>query len=388
MKILFWTCGALILLCYCVYPVLLFVVYCLAQLKRDLNYLTQRTNRRAPILAAKDMPAVTVVVAAYNEVERLPAKIANIEEIDYPKDKLKFIFVSDGSTDGTTELLSSLSHPNVCVLVNQARTGKPTALNKGIAHANTELLVLSDASTLFAPDTIQKLVRHFENPTIGVVCGSLQFQHIASTGGNEAVFWGFEGMLRLMESRLGATLTASGALYAIRKSCYPRLTAHAVVDDLLVPMHARRLGYGVAYDPEAIAYEIPASTIEGEYVRRIRIAAGSFRVLAELIRVPMPPFTWFAFLCHKVLRWTVPFLLLGLLISNLFILNAGVYRVFLTVQLMFYGWAALGYIVRRHAARLRFLLLGYFVVSMNIAFIVGFFRFIRSSQRVTWERVN
>ena len=387
-KLMFWVCASLVVVCYCLYPLALFLVYSCVQLKRDLQYLHSRRDRRLPDLADRDLPAVTVVIAAYNEMEHLPGRISNIDEIDYPADKLKFVFVSDGSTDGTSELLSSIGRQNVETIVKPVREGKPAALNDAVLRAQTEVLVLSDASTLFAPDGIRKLVRHFEDTRVGVVCGSLEFRSVKTTGGNEGVYWSVESMMRLMESRVGATLTASGAFYAIRKSCYPGLSVQAVLDDLLIPMHARSLGYAVAYDPEAIAFEFPASTIEGEYVRRIRIAAGSFRALAQLIRVPMPPLTLFAFVCHKVLRWIAPFLLLGLLLSNTFVLRTPFYRAALLAQLTFYVWAALGYVFRRHAARLRFLLLGYFVVAMNLAFLVGFLRFIRSNQRITWERAN
>ena len=386
--LIFWICFSCILVCYVGYPVFLFVAYSFTQLRRDWQYLNRRRNRRQLQIPDNELPAITVVIAAYNEAERLPAKLANIDEIDYPSDKLRFIFVSDGSTDGTSELLASVRRPNVEVIVKEIRGGKPSAVNDGVARARTDILVLSDASTLFTRDCVRKLVRHFSNSEIGVVCGSLEFLAIETTGGNEGVYWGFESMLRLMEARLGATLTASGAFYAIRRSCYPGLSPQAVLDDILVPMHARSLGFGVAYDPEAIAIEFPASTIEGEYVRRIRIAAGSFRALGKLIRIPMPGFTRIAFLCHKVLRWIVPFLLVGTLLSNIFLAGTPFYGACLAAQMLFYFWAALGFLLRRHASQVRYLLLGYFVVAMNFAFLVGFFRFLRGEQRITWERVN
>lgn len=388
MKVAFWLCASLVLACYLLYPAVLFLAYCFAQIRRDLQYLHDRENRRAPVLSDEDLPDVTIVVAAYNEMERLPDKIANIEEIDYPADKLHFVFVSDGSSDGTAEFLGRITRPNFQAILNPERRGKAVALNHGVASAQTEVLVLSDASTLFTPQGIRRLVRHFGDEKVGVVCGSLEFRSIATTGGNEGVYWSAESMMRLMESRLGATLTASGAFYAIRKQCVPQLSSDTVLDDLMVPMHARSVGYKVAYDPEAVAIEFPASTIEGEYVRRVRIATGSFRALGTLLRTPMPGFTRIAFIGHKLLRWTVPFFLFGILVSNAFLLDSPLYRGFFAAQLLFYLWAAVGYSLRERASRLRFLLLGYFVVAMNFAFIVGLFRFMRSSQRITWERVN
>lgn len=388
MKVVFWLCVSLVLACYFLYPVVLFLAYCFAQVKRDLQYLHKRDNRRVPVLSDQELPEVTVVVAAYNEMERLPDKISSLDEIDYPANKLRFVFVSDGSSDGTAEFLGRITRPNFEAILKPARGGKAAALNDGLARAHTEILILSDASTLFTREGIRRLVRHFNDAKLGVVCGSLEFRSIATTGGNEGVYWSAESMMRLMESRLGATLTASGAFYAIRKACFPQLSADTVLDDLMIPMHARSMGYKVAYDPEAIAIEFPASTIEGEYVRRIRIATGSFRALGTLLKTPMPGFTRIAFIGHKLLRWAVPFLLLGILLSNAFLIGSPLYRGFFAAQLLFYLWAAVGYFLRKHAARLRFLLLGYFVVAMNFAFLVGFLRFMRRSPRITWERVS
>ena len=184
-----------------------------------------------------------------------------------------------------------------------------------MAGARHEIIVFSDAATLFALDAVKKLVRHFADPHVGVVCGALQFRGSAESRQTEGVYWGYESMIRLMESRLGVTLSGSGAIYALRRQCFVPLAADTLVEDLVVPMNARALGFRVLYDPEARATDFAASTVAGEFTRRVRIATGSFQVLGQLLRAPLDART-IRLLSHKVLRWIIPFLLIGILVSS------------------------------------------------------------------------
>ena len=218
------------------------------------------------------------------------------------------------------------------------RGGKSSALNQAVPRARQDILVFSDAATLFAPDAVGKLVRHFADPRVGVVCGALQFQASAESRQTEGLYWRYESLLRLMESRIGVTLTASGAIYALRRACFVPLSADTLVEDLVVPMTARRLGFRVLYDPEARGTDFAASTVAGEFSRRVRIATGSFRALGGLLRSPLDPVTAFAFVSHKLLRWTLPFLLIGMLVTSAALLEAPLYRALFVLQVLFYGW--------------------------------------------------
>ncbi len=387
MQYIFWVCAGTIVFTYAVYPLVLLATYLVVQTGRELKYLFARRDRRLRDFAAGEEPALTIIIPAYNEEARLGAKIANLSRLDYPKSKLHVIFVSDGSTDGTNSILQELKDPEIEIIFLPTRTGKPSALNEAVSRARTEILVFSDAATLFATDALRKLVRHFADPRVGVVCGALQFEGTPQSVATEGIYWKFESMLRLMEGRLGATLTASGACYAARRQCVPQLAAEALIDDLIVPMHARRERYRVVYDPEATACELAAATIDGEFIRRVRIGAGSFRALHELSLIRLPFLTLLAFLCHKVLRWIVPFLLVGLLISSAVLWSALPYSALLALQLVFYLWAAVGFLLRGRKP-LRYMLMGYFLLAMNVAFLIGFVRFLRGRQTVTWERVH
>jgi cellulose synthase/poly-beta-1,6-N-acetylglucosamine synthase-like glycosyltransferase len=384
----FWTCLLLILYTYLLYPVVLFLAYAASQVRRDWRYLMHGRDRRHSHLPPQALPAVSVVIPAFNEERRLPAKIDNLQALDYPEEKLEVIFVSDGSTDRTNEILSSVGDPRVRLVVLPVRQGKPTALNHAVSEARHDVLVFCDAATLFAPDAIKHLVRHLSDPRVGVVCGAVRLQGTSEFEQTEGVYWQYESMLRLMEARLEATVTASGALYAIRRACYRPLPADVLIDDFMVPMTARKLGYRVRFDPEAVATEFAADSVQDEFTRRVRLAVGSFRALREFVRVPLPPFTFLALFSHKVLRWILPFLMIGLFISNVWLWRSPFYQGALVVQLMFYLWAAVGFVFRHRLQRVRFGLIAYFLFTMNLAFLVGFARFLGGRDKATWQRVS
>jgi len=384
---IFWFCFALICYTYFIYPIVLFLCYSLAQSYRDILYTMNRRERRISQRSLlNDTPGVTFVIAAYNEESSLPSKIANLRQTDYPTDKLQIVFVSDGSTDRTNDLLRSFSDLSVESILLSQRSGKPSALNYGAAKAKHDILVFSDASTLFAPDAVSNLVRHFSDPKIGAVCGSVQLMGSEESEQTEGTYWRFERVLRLMESRLGATVNASGAIYALRRTCFLPLHAGDLIDDFLIPMNARKLGYKVIEDPEAVATEFSADTVKSEFTRRARLAVGSFRALRTMELSSLRGFTGFAFLSHKLLRWLLPFLLVGMLASNMFLLGTPLYRASFIAQIAFYLWGSLGLIFHEQMKKVRFALLAYFLLTVHLAFLVGFWRCFFGEHKTTWER--
>jgi len=318
----------------------------------------------------------------------LPGKIANLQALDFPPSLLQVIFVSDGSTDRTNTILQSAQAGNFeCILLDK-RKGKANALNQAVERARNPVLVFCDASTLFQPDAIEKLIRHFSNPNVGAVCGAVRYQAGSDAQQTEGAYWKFESALRMMEARLGAILNASGAIYALRRECYSQVSQNAILEDFVIPMRARRLGFSVLYDPEAIAVEFPASTVAGEFTRRVRLAVGSFRAWCELVRVPWRGFTPFALLSHKFLRWLVPFFAVGLLVSNVLLSPTPFYRAALAAQILFYFWAGLGFFFYRYMRRVRYGLIAYFFFAMHLAFLVGFVRCVSGSDKAVWQKVS
>lgn len=387
-KIIFWVSLGLILYPYFLYPLLLFLAYSVTQAWRDLRYLGSPRNRRTETPAASGLPGITIIVPAYNEERVLPAKIENLRTLDYPRERLQVIFVSDGSTDRTNEILKNAADANFhCILLNE-RKGKANALNQAVERAVNKILVFCDASTLFEADAAKKLVRHFADSAVGAVCGAVRYQANADAQQTEGAYWRYESAVRMMEARMGAILNASGAIYALRRECFAPVPQSTILEDFVIPMRARRLGFSVLYDPEAVAIEFPASTVSGEFTRRVRLAVGSFRAIKDLLRVPLRGFTPFALISHKLLRWLVPFFAITFLASNVALAHSPFYRVLLALQLLFYFWAGLGFFFYQKMRRVRFGLVPYFLFAMHLAFIVGFFRCVIGSDRAVWQKVS
>jgi cellulose synthase/poly-beta-1,6-N-acetylglucosamine synthase-like glycosyltransferase len=382
----FWVSVAVVSYAYFGYPIVLLLCYVWAQLRRDLRFLAGRRERRVRGLLDCECPAVSFVIAAYNEEAVLPAKLRNLAALDYPRQKLEVLFVSDASDDGTNQILAASAE--VRLIVQTVRSGKPAALNVGVNAASNEILVLSDAATLLAPDALRQLVRHFADPKVGAVCGALRFEANTESRQTEGVYWKYESMLRLMEARLGATLTASGALYAMRRMAFKPFSPGTLIEDLIAPMNVRDAGLSVVYDPEAIATDVAADSVSGEFRRRVRIARGSFRALGQICRLRLPSFTMFAFVSHKVLRWLVGHFGLLILLSNLFLLEYRVYAILFAAHSALLGWAAIGYLGRDRLRHVRFALLGYFLFAMNLAFLIGFAGSLGASKEGTWQRAN
>ncbi len=383
----FWVCFFLVAHTYLLYPLFLFAVSSAIQLHRDWQYLARRHDRRRIPSEPLDPPEVTLLIPAFNEERHLPDKLANLRELDYPKDALEIIFVSDGSTDRTNAILRDAEGENIRVIYLPEREGKARALNRAVGTARHEVLVLSDAATLFAPDAIKKLVRHFGDPRMGVMCGALQFQASAESQQTEGVYWRYESMLRLMESRLGVTLNASGAIYAIRRACFVPIRPDTLVEDLVVPLEARRRGFRVGYDPEATAVDFAPTTVGGEFTRRVRIATGSFRALGQIFGTPLDPLTTFAFLSHKLLRWLLPFFLAGMLVTSVALAASPLYRTLLVAQVIFYAVGLTGFLFRRQLRGVRYVLVPYYLLAIHMAFLVGFIRFLARPGTTEWRRV-
>jgi cellulose synthase/poly-beta-1,6-N-acetylglucosamine synthase-like glycosyltransferase len=387
LQVAFWACFLLVAHTYLLYPLFLFAAASASQLRRDWHYLTRRRDRRRIPSEPLDPPQVTLIIPAFNEERHLPDKLANLRELDYPKDALDIVFVSDGSTDRTQAILRDAEGGNIRVIYLPERGGKANAINHAVASARHGLLVLSDAATLFAPDAVKKLVRHFTDPRVGVICGALQFQANAESQQTEGVYWRYESMLRLMESRLGVTLNASGAIYAIRRACFVPIPADTLVEDLVVPLEARRRGFRVGYDPEATAVDFAPTTVGGEFTRRVRIATGSFRALGQIFGTPLDALTAFAFLSHKLLRWLLPFFLAGMLATSVALAVSPLYRTVLIAQLTFYAFGLIGFLFRRRLRGIRYVLVPYYLLAMHLAFLVGFIRFLARPGTTEWRRV-
>lgn len=379
---LFWGAALLLLHTYFFYPVLLLL---LDRTRRLVARPWAEDERLSA--AAEDYPFVTLVVAAYNEASCIEEKIRNSLEIDYPADRFELLIGSDGSTDGTDEIIQRFAGGRVRYWRGE-RAGKASVLNACIPLASGPIVVLSDANTMIDPGALKKLVRHFEDPNIGAVCGRLRLYNRTRREYEESAYWTYESWIKVYEGRLGAVMGANGGLYAIRRRLFTPLPPSTIVDDFVIAMRILAKGLSVVYEGEAVAYEETTEDYQKEFKRRSRIAAGNFQSLTlvpELLS-PGSGFRAFAFWSHKVLRWFAPGLMALAFAANLFLLAQPFYRLLFAGQVLFYALALAGKEKVFKGQLGRAASVAYYFVTMNLAMAVGFWRFVRREQGATWER--
>jgi cellulose synthase/poly-beta-1,6-N-acetylglucosamine synthase-like glycosyltransferase len=363
MTVLFWISALIVTYVYVGYP-------CLLALWAKA---ADRRPRRSGFKAGR-WPSISIVIAARNEAARLPARIANLLNQEYPG-RREIIVVSDGSTDDPEVALASYG-PQVRVLQVPAG-GKPLALNAGVAAASGEILVFADARQQFAPGALMELVVNFADASIGGASGELildceqQDRIDTSVGEGIGLYWQYEKWLRRNESLVWSTLGATGAIYALRRSCWTPLPAATLLDDVLAPMRAVLGGHRIVFEEHAIAFDQASIDAAAESRRKTRTLAGNYQILAQEPRllVPFVNPVWLQYVSHKIGRLVVPWALMGLFISSLALAPDHVaYAVVLAAQGVFYGLAISGALFQ---ARERFARVAFTFVTMNISVIVG-----------------
>ena len=383
--VVFWGTAILLLHTYFLYPLMLFLLDGVRQVARNVRFMRQGHDLRRG--EGQRWPAVSLVVAAHDEAACMAGKLANSLALDYPADRFEVLIGSDGSTDATEQIVRRCGDPRVR-LSAAPREGKAGVLNRCVPAARGEIVVLSDANTMIEPKAIRKLIRHFEDPEVGAVCGRLTLYNRTRREYEESAYWEYESLIKLYEGKFGSVIGVNGGLYAIRRRLFTALPPGTIVDDLVIALRILENGYQVRYDPEAVAYEETTEDYDGEFRRRARIAAGNFQSLRMVpgLLSPAAGFRAFAFWSHKVLRWFAPALMAVAFVSNWFLLESALYRVLLAAQLLFYGMAAAGGARWFDGVLRRVTSAAYYFVKMNAAIAVGFWRFVRGSQAPAWER--
>ena len=386
-ELVFWGAALLLVHTYFLYPLVLLLLDGVAQVRANLRFFQRGEERRRPRAGLGGEPAVSLVVAAYNEASCIREKIANSLSLDYPKERFELLIGSDGSTDGTDGLISSTTDGRVR-LSAAPRAGKTSVLNRCIPVAKGDIVILSDANTMIDAAAIRRLVRHFDDPEVGAVCGRLKLYNRVRKDYEESAYWAYESVLKFLEGKRGAVMGANGGLYAIRRTLFTALPATTIVDDFVIPLRILEMGFKVSYEPEAIAFEETTEDYDKEFGRRARIAAGNFQSLRLLpgLLLPTAGFRSFAFWSHKVLRWCAPALMALALGSNLFLWSHPFFRLTLCLQLLFYALAVAGRAGWGHGKLRRAASVASYFVTMNLAIAVGFWRFLRGSQRAAWDR--
>ena len=385
-KILFWFCLFVVFYAYIGYAIILFM---LVSLKRFLHVKTDLQTE------SSFEPELTLLIAAYNEKEVIDRKIENSRQLDYPVDKLHIVWITDGSDDGTPELIRN--YAGMTVWHEPKRNGKIGAINRGMQLVTTPIVVFSDANTMLGKDAVRRIVRLFSRPDVGCVSGEkriFQRNKDGAAGAGEGIYWKYESALKKWDAELFSVVGAAGELFAIRTDLFDDVEPDTLLDDFVISLRIAQKGYTIQYDPDAYAIEYASTNVAEELKRKVRISAGGIQAVVRL-RSLLNIFKYgtlaFQYLSHRVLRWTLAPLCLLLLIPFNFSLAVsvpGFYRLLFGLQLIFYSLALLGWYFENRSVKVKLLFVPYYFFIMNLSVFLGFFRYLKKSQSVNWERAQ
>lgn len=374
---IFWMALGLLVYVYVGYPLLLAAI-CLV------------VRRRRPEPAYT--PSLSVLIAAYNEEKNIGRKIEQMLSLDYPADKIEVIVLSDCSTDRTNQIVSACADPRVRLLPMPQRRGKTHAQNEGVKLAKGEVLVFSDATTVYHPQALRYLACNYADPHVGAVSGRYQyFDPLGSspTGLGSVAFWSYENLIKMMQSRIRTLTGCCGCIYSVRRTVYTPL-AEDVISDLVQPLWAIQKGYRIAFEDRALAYEQTTTSTKDEFAMRVRVVTRSVRGILSVNLLLNPfKFGWVSFQLwsHKMLRWFVPLFLLLLFISSAALASRPGFAVLFALQIIFYAMALLTASRPLH----RFwkpLALPLYFCTLNAAALYGLVEACRGRKYAVWETVR
>jgi len=382
-KVIFWVSCFVVFYNYAGYAIIILVI--------------NKFRNKKPYSNRGDYyPSISFIVAAYNEEDCIETKILNSLEQVYPSDKIEFIFITDGSTDSTPDIIRRYS--SVKLLHSNERKGKSAALNRAAKIAQNEILVFSDANTKLNKDACLNISQHYFDNSVGGVAGEKKvippdFDNSNATS-IEGFYWKYESSLKKLDSDFHTVVGAAGELFSVRKHLYQAVPANVILDDFIISMKIAQQGFRIIYEPRAFAMELPSFSMQDEKKRKIRIAAGGFQSMAML---PEALFFWkhaklsFLYISHRVLRWTLSPLSLALaLLSSLIlaIFQSQFYSFAFFLQALFYLAALLYGLFPSIGKKISVLKLPYYFSFMNISVYQGFLKFIQNKQSSAWDKAK
>lgn len=390
LEIIFWVSLFIIFYSYLGYGI---VLYLLVKVKRLLGLSKPYTEN------ADYEPEVTLFVAAYNEKDYVDEKVKNSFSLNYPKEKVKQVWITDGSNDGTPELLRK--YEGIEVHHVNERGGKIGAMNRGMQFVKTPIVIFSDGNTNLGKDSIREIVNLFKNPKVGCVSGEKRIygkDSDAAAGAGEGLYWKYESTLKKWDAELYSVVGAAGELFAIRTELWQEVEKDTLLDDFMISLRVAMSGYTIQYNPNAYAIETASANVKEELKRKIRISAGGIQSVVRL-RSLLNIFKYgtlsFQYISHRVLRWTLTPLLLALIIIINFFLafNSGmkpdnIYTILFYGQLLFYVMALTGWFLENRKIKIKILFVPYYFFIMNLSVFLGFKRYLKGNQSVNWERAK
>ena len=389
LKILFWACLLIVFYTYLGYGILLYIII---RLKR----LFAGSPREAAVPADDELPTMTLMICAYNEEDVVAEKMENTRAIDYPKDKLRIMWVTDGSNDRTNELLGT--YPEVDIVFSPERKGKTAALKHGLRELQTRYVAFTDANTMINPGALREIARLFCDPTVGCVSGEKRVAarkagEMAAEG--EGLYWKYESTLKRWDSELYSAMGAAGELYAIDPSLCREVPDEALLDDFMMSMYVVQGGKRIAYTPDAYAMEYGSANIYEESKRKRRIAAGGLQSiwwLRSMLNPLRQPLVTFQYVSHRVLRWSItPIAMVLLLLVNIALVALGAgtcYTVTFILQVLFYLMALAGWLLNRYGYKNKLLYTAYYFVFMNLNIFRGMAYLKSHGRSGAWEKAK
>ena len=389
LKILFWASLLIVFYTYIGYGILLYIII---RVKR----LFWGSPQKAVLPADDELPSMTLMICAYNEEDVVAEKMENTLALDYPKDKLRIMWVTDGSSDRTNELLKA--YPEVDIVFSPERRGKTAALKHGLRELKTRYVAFTDANTMINAGALREIALLFTDPTVGCVSGEKRVAarkagEMAAEG--EGLYWKYESTLKRWDNELYSTMGAAGELYAMDPKLCREVPDEALLDDFMMSMYVVQAGKRIAYTPDAYAQEYGSANIFEESKRKRRIAAGGLQSIWWLRSMLNPfhqPLVTFQYVSHRVLRWSItPIAMVLLLLANIALVAMGAgnfYTVILILQILFYLMALAGWLLNRYGYKNKLLYTAYYFIFMNFNVFRGMAYLRTHGKSGAWEKAK
>lgn len=386
MKIILWISLFIVFYTYLGYGILL---YLLVRLKRILK------DKKEIMADWEHLPSLTLVVAAYNEADLMDEKILNTLQLRYPADRLQLLFITDGSTDNSPEVISR--YPQIKLMHSPERRGKINAVHRAMKEVHTHVVVFTDANTFLNQDALVNIARHYADPKVGAVSGEkrVKVEDVSDATAGEGFYWKYESTLKKWDSELYSVVGAAGELFSVRNDLYAPVYTDTILDDFMISMLIAQKGYRIVYEPAAYATESSSENIKEELKRKIRIAAGGIQSIVRLPKLLNPfafPVLSFQYISHRVLRWTItPILMILAFLLNIVIVSRGsiaLYTALLLCQALFYALAFLGWLTQQWKIKVKVFFIPYYFCVMNYAVFAGMIRYFGKKQSAAWEKAK
>lgn len=376
-KIIFWIVVGLIVYVYLGYPLLLLI---LSKLR------TVPQEQRSSIT-----PTVSIIIPVYNEKKVIAEKIENSLTLDYPRGNLEIIVASDGSTDGTNEIVKTYISHGVKLFAYDERSGKTATLNSTIPKAQGSIIVFTDANTIYKRDALRQLVKNFSENNVGCVCGAVHPTNTEKslTSAGLGLYIRYETFLKGLEEKVSGSIFAYGAIYAIRKKLFNAVDP-TLADDFVVPLDIAIHGWKCVQELKAVAYEKSATNTVEEFRRIVRMVNRDSRAIFMFLpkAIQQNPIIAWQLFSHKLLRWLIGLLQLMLFVVNLFLLDVYIYRLIYECQIIFYIATLVGFVLQWWNVRIRLISVPYYFCIVNSAALLGIIQMFLGKRIPIWEKAQ